>query len=190
MVTVLQRLSIAGRPSWTAAPPRRCAPPAPLPRSEMRRRPPVSPGIQRSAVRRPLTQVRALNAAAPFLGLARPGQDPMAPTGPRGSSRTASRISTLTGHIARRLGCGESLSGAAGGWSCAAGNWAGARMRAGGGAPGSQVAGRAGAGPARPDWAGGGARAAARPVHPPGRSAAPTLGPGGGQRRRGAPAAG
>ena len=133
MVTVLQRLEIDGRPSWTAAPPRRCAPPAPLPRSEMRRRPPVSPGIQRSAVRRPLTQVRAWNRAAPFLGLARPGQDPMPPTGPRGSSLGASRIPTLTAHIARRLGCGGSLSGAAGRETCVGGNWAGAQMRAGGG---------------------------------------------------------
>ena len=189
-VAVLQRLEIAGRPSWTPAPPGRCAPPAPPPRPEMRRRPPVSPGIQRSAVRRPLAQVRAWNRAAPFLGLARPGQDPMPPTGPRGSSLGASRIPTLTAHIARRLGCGGSLSGAARRETCVAGNWAGAQMRAGGGAPDCWVAGRAGAGPARRDWAGGGARAAARPVHPPGRSAAPSLGPGGGRRRRGEPAAG
>jgi len=59
VVAVLQRLEIAGRPSWTPAPPGRCAPPAPPPRPEMRRRPPVSPGIQRSAVRRPLAHLWA-----------------------------------------------------------------------------------------------------------------------------------
>ena len=140
-VAVLQRLEIAGRPSWTPAPPGRCAPPAPLPRSEMRRRPPVSPGIQRSAVRGPASQVLAWNRAAPFLGLARPGCAPMATTSPRGSSHLQCFPPDLAGRIAHRVGCGGFLSGTARGSTGTAGRGAAGRIRAGGALPGCPAAG-------------------------------------------------